>query len=683
MFKRGIGLIALSFLFWTPISLLAQTTNGTPYFWDTAGLTFNYPTDWDEPIPVNEDGQTVLRMAQTLADSPDIRPPGVPIINLELLIGDDIISDFTPLVEQGLTQLGTPLAATNPITMLELDGLEAIGTSEDSQFFGIVRAVQLPDSQVLIISGRAPAAQQDLFLEHFNGVTNSLSLGTAVEETLIPSTTEYGVVWNTTRTAADGETAFIDLKELAYNEGILYTLDALMGVVMLDAQSGAVLATYPNENLIAPSDIAVTADGTVYAGDTVCQCIFSLSNGEWGSTIEGFGLGAPFSLTAGGDGTLYATDQTDTELRIRVFQNGAERSISLSSEIISQPILTADAAGHILGLTPDGQVWILQNDAFNLYQTLGISDLLVNDFAAGENGQFMLATSTQGILVTDAEGLVVNQVGRIVANYPLPGEIVNPRGVVSTTDGTLYIADSDGTFGAITAMSTQVMQGRVGDTLLIPGVVVQGTLNPQILKQEWTLNGSTGQRVTISAVDLSGIGALDLSLKLIAPDGSEEAVNDDHLSGDLPGLLDAQITNQVLAASGTYTVQVERVEGEGNYHLAVTTDQPFELSAEGVTQLSGSLADALPVQRWVFQGSAGQVFTITMQAKGAGTLDPIISVYSADGTLLEENDDAADTALGRNAQIVGLQLPSDGLYYLDARRFEGEGTYSIVIVTTS
>lgn len=676
MLKRS--LFILGCLLWMPFLLLAQGADGIRYFWDAAGIGLNYPADWDEPIPVSDNGQTVLQLAQTLADSPDIRPPGVPIITLEVLIGDDLIADFTPLLQQRLDELGITIAATSPITMLGLSGLEAAGTSKDEQFFGIARGVQLPDSQVLIVSGRSPTAQQDLFTGQFTSLADSLNQG---EPIVVPTSSEYGVVWNLSRTAADGENAFVNLVGLAYGaNGVLYTVDALVGVVAVDAESGAVIGIYPNENLGLPSDIAAAPDGTVYVADAGCQCVLVLnSGGTWADSIDGFGVGAPLSLAVGNDGVLYATDQTESELRVRVFQDGNERSISLGSEVIAQPLLSVDAAGDILGLTPDGQVWMLDGESFSLSNSLSVADVLVNDFAASEDG-FAVATDTQGILLLDSAGVVTDQLGRIVANYPLPGEMVSPRGVVRAPDGTLYIADSDGSFGAITAMNTQVMEGRVGATLLIPGVVVQGTLNSQIAQQDWTLNGSVGQRVTISAVDLGG--SMDVALKLIAPDGSEEVVNDDHTSGDLPGLLDAQLTDYVLANSGAYTVRVERVDGDGNYHLAVSTDQPFVLNPEGVTQISGMLAGALPSQRWVFQGQAGQTFTITMQAEG-GTLDPIIGLYAADGMLIEENDDAADTAMGRNAQLVGVQLPSDGLYYLDARRFEGEGSYSIVIVATS
>jgi hypothetical protein len=107
----------------------------------------------------------------------------------------------------------------------------------------------------------------------------------------------------------------------------------------------------------------------------------------------------------------------------------------------------------------------------------------VNAFAVGGDNQFVLATSDRGVLIVDSTGEPLNGLGRIVANFPMPGEFVSPHGATVSQDGTIYITDSDGTFGAVTAMNTRVAAGRVGSTMLIPGVAVQGTLNSSTTEQ--------------------------------------------------------------------------------------------------------------------------------------------------------------------------------------------------------
>jgi hypothetical protein len=102
-----------------------------------------------------------------------------------------------------------------------------------------------------------------------------------------------------------------------------------------------------------------------------------------------------------------------------------------------------------------------------------------------------------------------------------------------------------------------------------------------------------------------------------------------------------------------------------------------------VTRLDGQLLDAIPTQRWTFEARAGQVLTFTMQAADGTPLDTVLRLYVPDGQKLTEDDDADDPALGKNSQLVQVQLPASGTYTLEASRFEGEGHYSLVIVETS
>jgi hypothetical protein len=83
----------------------------------------------------------------------------------------------------------------------------------------------------------------------------------------------------------------------------------------------------------------------------------------------------------------------------------------------------------------------------------------------------------------------------------------------------------------------------------------------------------------------------------------------------------------------------------------------------------------------MFQASAGDSLTFTMLTT-TGDLDPLLELLDPVGRRLAFNDDTNDPDLGVNAQIAGVMLPEDGVYVLEASRYEGTGRYEIVIVTT-
>jgi hypothetical protein len=83
----------------------------------------------------------------------------------------------------------------------------------------------------------------------------------------------------------------------------------------------------------------------------------------------------------------------------------------------------------------------------------------------------------------------------------------------------------------------------------------------------------------------------------------------------------------------------------------------------------------------MFEGHAGDVLTFTMTGE-SGTLDPALTLLKPDGDLLAFNDDASDPQLDVNAQVSRVSLPVDGLYIVEAGRYEGAGRYNLVVVST-
>lgn len=676
---RRVCLLLLILFTLLTSSVVAQSSGYTAYRWTEGDLALAYPSGWDAPVTSEQNGLPALQIAQALANAPDTRPPGIPFITASFFLSDSPDSDVALPLQSVLQAMNIVPGDSVSGVLLGFDAVAAQGFSDDTSLFGLGRAARLADGRILVIAGRATAAQQETFAQALNTVADSLVQG-AESEPVMPT---YGVLWQTMRTLSDGEAAFVSLSAIAAApDDRLYAADEQVGIIQFDPATGAVVNTFTNEKMALPSSLAVSPDGTLNVADPICQCILTLSaDGQWQDEIGGFGLDAPASIAVTPDGVVYATDQDDTGVLVRTFRDEAPGEIRFDETVLSPPLLAVDRAGRLLALITDGRVLILNEDNFIPLLELNIAGLTINSFTADLNNNFILATENQGVLVAGADGEISGQIGRIVLISPLPGDFVHPKAVAVGQDDTIYIADSDGTFGSVTAMSTRVQTGRMGSTALVPGVEVRGTLNTQTPQQEWTLAGTAGQVITISAVD-NGSGMMDVSLRLIAPDGSELAANDDQEGTDLPNVTDAQLADLVLALDGVYTVRVELVAGSGSYSLGVSREQSFERTADGATRLSGSITAALPVERWTFQGKAGQTLTFTMQAQG-GTLDSVLRLLDPNNTVLAENDDAEDTALGKDSQLVQVSLPADGNYTLEARRFDGVGDYSIVIVATS
>jgi hypothetical protein len=253
--------------------------------------------------------------------------------------------------------------------LLDTNAVQLTGTSADGQLFGIARAAVLAEDVVLIVTGRSVGAQRDDFAPLFDLVAGSASVVIAdVPETPEDAPAVYGVLWQTQRTLADAENAFLNLIGLVYEpDDTLYTYERDLGVVRVDAATGSILSITANDHITAPSAIAVSADGTIYVGDIGCGCIFTLTpDGTWldqadeaadeveifdpaanPGVIDGFGEGAPAHLTIGPDGLLYATNVTSTgEVTIQVIEDGGTAAAGNDSIWRN---LRADTNGRLAG----------------------------------------------------------------------------------------------------------------------------------------------------------------------------------------------------------------------------------------------------------------------------------------------------------------------------------------------
>ncbi|MCI0349695.1 MAG: hypothetical protein L0Z53_09745, partial [Acidobacteriales bacterium] len=383
-----------------------------------------------------------------------------------------------------------------------------------------------------------------------------------------PTLPSYTLIWRSELPQTTEDTP-PNIVGLAYSPfGQLYVVDSSQGLSAFDASTGAYLVTYPFLNPTQPSSIAIDSFGAVYVGDSVCRCLQVLANRIWREPLGSFGADAPFHLSAAPDGTLYVVDRTTEGYSARILAGGSERTVPLNFNGAAPPLLAVDSMGRALVIEwlsslidneISGAVSQLENDSPVLQYWLNLPPDAVTNITFDPGDDLILALSDGRVALVDSDGTLSDVVREDSA----------PRALAFAPDGTLFIARQD---GAIVARSASAPPERTGDGTVLNDVPVQGMLGENRERHEWLYEGTAGEQITISAVDLTHTDVLDMAVRLIGPDGGERAYNDDQRGADLYGRFDAQIADFVLRESGTYTIVVEWVRGEGTYTLGVSAN---------------------------------------------------------------------------------------------------------------
>jgi hypothetical protein len=182
----------------------------------------------------------------------------------------------------------------------------------------------------------------------------------------------------------------------------------------------------------------------------------------------------------------------------------------------------------------------------------------------------------------------------------------------------------------------------------------------------WSFEGEAGDiiKLTMSTAVDSQVEPL---LTVLGPDGVA-------LSGsDSSALLeDYVLNNLILSATGVYTVIPSGYEGSGAYTLklteAITTeikdDNP--IMAESKNGLGGA---------FIFEGSVGQLVTITMEASSGG-IDSYLTLVGPDGQILKTDDDSGKDY---DARIERFPLPANGSFIILTSILSGSGPYSLTL----
>lgn len=233
-------------------------------------------------------------------------------------------------------------------------------------------------------------------------------------------------------------------------------------------------------------------------------------------------------------------------------------------------------------------------------------------------------------------------------------------------------------FGLLLALLAALPAAAQTETPITLGETVTGTLTLQSPSAAYRFEGRADDVLTITLES----DDFDAFLTLLGPDGTELSSDDDGAGGQ-----NARITAFVLPADGFYTILVDSYNriSTGSYRLALagvsaspspaptatlmpTATPPAEAQRiQAGDSLSGALTRQMPAAAFVFSGSAGEVFTITLTSDD---FDAFLTLQDAAGNVLATDDDRAGNF---NARIEAFALPADGDYTILASSYNGAG----------
>jgi hypothetical protein len=183
----------------------------------------------------------------------------------------------------------------------------------------------------------------------------------------------------------------------------------------------------------------------------------------------------------------------------------------------------------------------------------------------------------------------------------------------------------------------------------------------------------------LSARMETGDGAVDPVLELYDPAGTLLALNDDRAPDDR----NAQLSSITLSQVGVYTLVARSYgqRGAGAYTLTATLNAAATLDATAPIAIDTTIRAELfvvgQVDRWTFDGQAGQTISASMIHANGTALDPLIELIGPSGAVLAYSDDDAGDV---DSLINGFILPEDGVYIIVARAW-GNATSGEYVLT--
>lgn len=347
-------------------------------------------------------------------------------------------------------------------------------------------------------------------------------------------------------------------------------------------------------------------------------------------SIDNGGAAAPTTTNVLRYGDTILGEITDEQPYV-IYQFAARRGDVIN---FSMTRINGDLDPFIDLFGPDGSYLLSGDD-----DDLGTLNAAITNFTVPADGVYYVQATRYGRIDGDSSGLFSFAVSAI------------PVEQLGTRPSNARVVDIPSITESVVTAETQTrffqIEAQRGDII---SVIVTRTSDDLV------------PRVSILRSDLATVGGSTL--------------NEDEDTATIGGV--------TIQDDGVYYISVTRdggTTGETSGAFAMQLERRRSVVANGMIELVyggqviGTISDETVQETFAFAGRAGDEITISM-TRTNGDLDALLTLRDSDGKQLVVNDDGFGAG-SDDARLADFILPADGIYVIEASRFErGDGETS-------
>ncbi|MBN1203032.1 MAG: hypothetical protein JXJ20_14375 [Anaerolineae bacterium] len=617
-----------------PVPALAQD-GGERYVNAELGIAFDLPDGWD--VAVQDDtlaAAAPLDLEMALAG--DV-PQGL-VLRIAFGTFSELgITDATQLPDMVSRLVSSEITppSPEPAQWGNASGYQLLVTLPDEGLTTRVALLAVAGGRVAVVRGLAPPSVWDSSAgAQFDALVQTLFFSLPVtDQDYLASviSNDGGVFWHlqepqpeSGRVVRAGGITYdmFDVMYMALGPG------GVMSINILTGQMISYMGPWINGDFV---DIAIGPDTRLYLANTADDTDNAITvidragnyNRGWGTRGDADGQFAPgmprtIAVTKGGEVWTVSEGHSDG-FRDRLYKfdtlgnllltvdlatiNPDLSGVRLDNNMDTGALYLVGAAGNLNVVDTNGQALVI-----NLAQEI-LADTTPLDIAIAPNDNVILAVPAPGL---DGFGfLELSVAGHLLDVFGLPyntarggpympGEYLNPGGLIVGPDGMLYWSETnpDSGYTQVQAFSFRG-DGRIplGDEVVVDdptdtdaiiaadpakgggdivyGDTVRASLNNRYPVHKWTFIGDAGDHIIITMIDASGEGYLDPKIVLKREgDDREIAANDDvgQLAPEGMSEQDARLEFD-LPSNATYIIEATRFGGRGEYILTLEKEE--------------------------------------------------------------------------------------------------------------